>query len=77
MMPNNFHTTGIIVPEKTIRECAKVFEDDPNNSFVKILEEGQQYIDAGMTPIYVYDPLDGEGGAIHVFNTDTFNKKLN
>lgn len=49
----------IQLPEHFIRQSAedvkRQFGDIENNIFAKMLEASQQFKDAGMTPIYLYD----------------------
>lgn len=52
-------TPIVQLPEHFIRQSAeevkRQFGDIDNNIFAKMLEASQQFKDAGMTPIYLYD----------------------
>jgi len=45
-----------IVPEKMIFDAAVMFqEEDPNNSFVRLLNAANEFRDAGLTPMFLSD----------------------
>lgn len=63
----------MIVPESVVERAAKDVEDDPNNGFLKCLKAGQEFKDAGMTPMYI---LDNNYVDLVVVAKETFKKKL-
>lgn len=64
----------VIIPEHVVESAAAAIADDPNNSFYTILRGGQEFKDAGMTPIYI---LDRDNMNVQVVAEETFGKKLN
>jgi hypothetical protein len=43
-----------VIPEKIIKNCAMELEnEEPNNSFKSLLEEGKIYKQASLTPMYI------------------------
>lgn len=63
----------VSVPESVIRSAAEYVSDDPNNSFVTVLESGEEFKLAGMTPMYI---LDRDNMQVHVVAEETFGKLL-
>ena len=47
--------TYVIIPEDIVRSASDSIPDDPLNNFRKVLNAGQMYKDAGLTPIYLLD----------------------
>lgn len=66
----------IVVPESVVVKAAKTMEEqgEANSGFVKCLNAGQEFKDAGLTPIYLFDPdyMD-----LLVICEETWKKKLN
>ena len=62
-MYSNDYSDWEVIPENKIREAlemCKVFGDpgqEDMSNFESILEAGDKYKDAGMTPVYVFDDL--------------------
>jgi len=61
-------TPYIVIPEHIVRNAAEVFakevfakeENSKVNTFQKMLLVGEEYKQAGMTPIYLYNPTTAE-----------------
>lgn len=50
-----------IIPEKIIKSAADhMRSEDPLNNFHFLLEEGEIYKDADLTPVYLYNELTKE-----------------
>jgi len=47
--------TYVVIPEDIVRSASDTIPDDPLNNFRKVLNAGQQYKEAGLTPIYILD----------------------
>jgi hypothetical protein len=47
--------TYVVIPEDIVRSASDTILDDPLNNFRKVLNAGQQYKEAGLTPIYILD----------------------
>jgi hypothetical protein len=47
----------IVVTEDMLKDAA--FICGPDSTFLEILEQGQQYKQAGLNPVYVYDDVIG------------------
>ena len=62
-----------IVPEEIIRDAAYVCQDDADNSFVRMIKTGDEFRDAGLTPMYI---LDTEFMNLMCVAKETFEKKL-
>ena len=45
----------VVIPEDIVRSASDAIPDDPLNNFRKVLNAGQQYKEAGLTPIYLLD----------------------
>jgi hypothetical protein len=67
-------TAFIIIDEDTVKKAAEYCSDDDTNSFKRIWTLGQQYKEAGMTPMYMLDQMEMQ---LVVVATETFGKKLN
>ena len=62
------------IPENIIRKCAEHLSDtDPNNSFTYLLEEGDKFKEADLTPIYIMNP---ETAAVTVTSKQRLEKKF-
>jgi len=61
------------IPEHMIRASAEILKHDPNNTFQQILTASDQFKNAGMTPIYLYDMSTMN---INLVVLETFGKKL-
>ena len=45
-----------ILPEKMIVDAAYMYmKEDPDNSFVRLLKAGDEFRDAGLTPVFLSD----------------------
>jgi hypothetical protein len=45
-----------ILPEKMIEDAANMYrEEDPENSFIRLLRAGEEFRDAGLTPVFLSD----------------------
>jgi hypothetical protein len=45
-----------MLPEQMVIDAADMYrEEDPENSFVRLLRAGEEFKDAGLTPIYLSD----------------------
>lgn len=45
-----------MLPEKMIEDAADMYRsEDPENSFIRLLRAGEEFRDAGLTPIYLSD----------------------
>ena len=56
-------TPYVVVPEHIVRNAAEVFAKEDSskiNTFQKMLLVGEEYKQANMTPIYLYDPVTAE-----------------
>ena len=56
-------TPYIVIPEHIVRNAAEVFAKEENskiNTFQKMLLVGEEYKQADMTPIYLYNPTTAE-----------------
>ena len=67
-------STFIIIDEATVEKAATYCDNDELNSFRRIWKVGQEYKEAGMTPIYL---LDQTVMQLTVVAGETFGKKLN
>jgi len=47
--------TYVVIPEDIVRSASDTIPDDPLNNFRKVLNAGQQFKEAGLTPIYILD----------------------
>jgi len=70
----NIGTTFIIIDEDTVQKAAEYCQDDEMNSFRRIWKVGQEYKEAGMTPVYLLDQSEMQ---LTVVAGETFGKKLN
>jgi hypothetical protein len=70
----NTGTTFIIIDEDTVQKAAEYCQDDEMNSFRRIWKVGQEYKEAGMTPVYLLDQSEMQ---LTVVAGETFGKKLN
>jgi hypothetical protein len=61
------------IPEEIIAEAAEYCKDDDNNSFKRLLETGKEFLDAGMTPVYLLDKATMQ---LMVIAKETHKKKL-
>lgn len=61
-----------IVPEELIKKSSETGDED-SNVYQKLLKAGQEYKDADMTPIYIYDPSSKN---LIVAAEETLGKKL-
>lgn len=66
-------TPLLVVPEQWIQLSAQHEANNPNNGFAKILEISQEYKNAGMTPVYLYD-INRE--ILSLVTQETFGKRL-
>jgi hypothetical protein len=69
-------TPYIVVPEHIVRNAAEVFAKEDGskiNTFQKMLLVGEEYKQANMTPIYLYDPVTSE---VFVQAEDRLKNKL-
>lgn len=64
----------IEIPEHIVEKAAEHCKDDDKNNFLKMLNVGQEYKSAGLTPIYF---LDQEHMDLFVIAAELFGKKLN
>jgi len=64
--------TFIVIPERVIKEANQAI-DEANNSFERVLLVGEEYKQAGLTPIYLLDP---EYMDVYVYCQETLRKKL-
>jgi hypothetical protein len=64
----------VIIPEKTIISCAKEVSDDPNNAFIYILSIHNEFKNAGLNPLIIYDTNAGE---VYVTTKERMTNKLN
>ena len=64
---------SILVPEHVVRESASFFGDE-ENTFKNLLEIADQYRDADMNPIFLWDIKQN---ALFCVAEETFQKKLN
>ena len=62
-----------IVPEEIIKDAAYVCRDDEENSFVRMIKTGNEFREAGLTPLYI---LDKEYMNLMCVAQETFQKKL-
>ena len=45
-----------VLPEQMIIDAAdKFYEEDPDNSFVRLLDTAEEFRDAGLTPVFLSD----------------------
>jgi hypothetical protein len=45
-----------MLPEQMIKDAADMYrKEDPDNSFIRLLRAGEEFKDAGLTPIYLSD----------------------
>ena len=66
----------VVVPEHIVRNAAEVFAKEDGstiNTFQKMLIVGEEYKQANMTPIYLYDPVTAE---VFVQAEDRLKNKL-
>ena len=70
MMKENF----IIIPESIVKEAAFDGGLDKENGFARVLKAGQEFKQAGLTPIYI---LDERYMDLVVVAKETYQKKLN
>lgn len=50
-----------VIPEKVIKNAAdEMRSEDPLNSFHFLIEEGELYKDAGLTPLYLHNVNDNK-----------------
>ena len=68
------NATYIIIDEATVQKAAEYCDDDSTNSFLRIWNMGQEYKEAGMTPVYMLDQLEMQ---LVVVASETFGRKLN
>ena len=61
------------VPEHMIERAARMLSDDPTNSFIYLLSAGKKFKEAGLTPVYFYDP---DINKAWVTTEERSNKKL-
>jgi hypothetical protein len=59
------------VPESVIIKAASVME--ANSSFDRLMKTSEEYRTANMTPMFLYDSLNG---LLYCFAKETFGKKL-
>lgn len=63
----------VVVPEKYVREASEHFGED-SNSFARLLVAADQYKEAEMTPMFLYDPFTK---LMYCVAEETYLKKLN
>jgi len=45
-----------ILPERMVKDAAEMQqEEDPDNSFIRLLKSAEEFKDAGLTPIFLCD----------------------
>lgn len=69
-------TPYVVVPEHIVRDAAEVFakeEGSKMNTFQKMLIVGEEYKQANMTPVYLYNPETAE---VFVQAEDRLKNKL-
>lgn len=69
-------TPYVVVPEHIVRDAAEVFakeEGSKMNTFQKMLIIGEEYKQANMTPVYLYNPETAE---VFVQAEDRLKNKL-
>jgi len=64
----------MVIPESIVEEAAEACKDDKDNNFKKVLNAGQEFKAAGLTPIYV---LDEHYMDLVVIAKELYRKKLN
>ena len=62
----------VVIPEEMVKQAAHDCRDDEKNSFLRVLKAGQDFKQAGLTPIYI---LDQHYMDLHVVSKETINKK--
>jgi hypothetical protein len=63
----------MVIPESIVEEAAEACKDDKDNNFKKVLNAGQEFKAAGLTPIYV---LDEHYMDLVVIAKELYRKKL-
>jgi len=62
------------IPERIIKKCAEDLSiEEPNNSFIFLLGEGDKFKAAELTPIYI---IDSETSAVTVTSKQRLEKKF-
>ena len=69
----NINASYIVIDEATIKKAAEYCQDDELNSFRRIWKKGQEYKEAGLTPVYLLDQMLMQ---LVVVVAETFGKKL-
>lgn len=62
-----------VLPERMIKEAAKVSEDDPDNAFATLLESANVFRQEGLTPIFL---CDSDMQRVMVTTKETLQKKF-
>jgi len=45
-----------ILPERMVKDAAEMQqEEDPDNSFIRLLKSAEEFKDAGLTPVFLCD----------------------
>jgi hypothetical protein len=73
MVRSNLEISVVQVSEQMIIDSAELLRGDANNIFKRILEDGNKFKEAGLTPVYMYNQ---DTAYISLFALETFNKKL-
>lgn len=65
-----------IIPEHIIKESAFLLQefDGANNSFTRLLKVAEEFKQANMTPVFLFDTIKMD---VKVVAKETYNKKLN
>ena len=65
-----------IIPENIIKESAFLVQefDGANNSFTRLLKVAEEFKQANMTPVFLFDTIKMD---VKVVAKETYNKKLN
>ena len=65
-----------IIPEHIIKESAFLVQefDGANNSFTRLLKVAEEFKQANMTPVFLFDTIKMD---VKVVAKETYNKKLN
>jgi hypothetical protein len=64
----------VIVSQSIIEKSAEACADDPNNGFLKCLRAAAEFKEAGLTPMFIFDPYNMD---LLVVAKETYNKPLN
>ena len=65
--------TYVLIPEEIVKQAAHDCKDDEQNGFLRVLKAGQEFKDAGLTPMYI---LDQNYMDLVVVSKETINKKI-